>query len=158
MTYEEYMNKAYSEIIKECATVICNRIVNKIVRLLQSFKRGSNMMQSPKDSGLDNIWDEICVQTQGQEFIMWGAYEKTMFNLVEDCVSKCTETEKKMLWFQTESFWDWYVELDDDNPDDWFDKDGFPSAYEDDSVINYVYDELINKSMNYTNQRIENYI
>lgn len=43
---------------------------------------------SGDDSGLKNVWEEICVQLQGDESIYWGVYEGVIRNLISDAINK----------------------------------------------------------------------
>lgn len=40
------------------------------------------------NSGLNNCWDEICIQTQEEYSIAWPAYKITIESIIEDCLNK----------------------------------------------------------------------
>lgn len=40
-------------------------------------------LQSGDDSGLQTIWDELCVQAQVEYSVVWDAYEDTMMVIIE---------------------------------------------------------------------------
>jgi len=42
----------------------------------------SDGMQSGDDTPLKNIWDEVCVQVQGEESAMWDTYSETIQSLI----------------------------------------------------------------------------
>jgi hypothetical protein len=39
-------------------------------------------LQSGVDSGLTNTWEEICVQVQGEQSVLWDAYDVTVRQIV----------------------------------------------------------------------------
>ena len=55
-----------SEIVSKLGASVLDRLVRGVVRDLQAMKDG---LQSGDDSGLANIWDEVCVQVQYQESV-----------------------------------------------------------------------------------------
>jgi len=44
------------------------------------------------DSGLTNVWEEICIQRQVEESVHWDAYENTIENFVKDEFDKQPES------------------------------------------------------------------
>lgn len=63
-----------STIVADLAEQVCKRITRSTIRGLQSMERGL----SPEDSGLENPWDEICVQVQCQESIYRSRLDELM--------------------------------------------------------------------------------
>ena len=59
-------------LLAKFAEPICRRIAYSVRRELQSWDKTS--MQSGDDSGLKNLWDEICVQAKGEQSIFWEMY------------------------------------------------------------------------------------
>jgi hypothetical protein len=47
-----------------------------------------NMLMSGEDSGLQNVWEEICVQKQVDYSMYWDAYENTIENCIKTSLSK----------------------------------------------------------------------
>jgi hypothetical protein len=70
-------------------------------RTIIQLQRLSCGMQSGDDSGLANIWDEICVQAQGEESVSWESYLDLMRKLIEQQLSKLKPHEVGALWLQT---------------------------------------------------------
>lgn len=66
-------------IISRLADLECKRLSRKVIRGLQKMTEG---MQSGDDSVLANVWDEVCVQVQGQEFVMWDVYLDTISSVI----------------------------------------------------------------------------
>jgi hypothetical protein len=72
--------KYHDNIIKFLAHHACLGISQKVVGTLRKITDG---MQSGDNSGLKNIWDEICVQMQDEQSTMWDAYEDTICHIIE---------------------------------------------------------------------------
>ena len=64
--------KPEEKIVEELASEIGKRITRKTIRDLQ--KMGEEFMSSG-DSGLENVWDEICVQVQYDKSMFWDLYD-----------------------------------------------------------------------------------
>ncbi len=52
-------------------------IINQLKAL-----NGEDFLLSGDDSGLENIWEEICVQAQGERSFHWDAYEEVISNFI----------------------------------------------------------------------------
>jgi hypothetical protein len=79
------MSSKFSEsaVIRAFAEEICQRLTRKMIDRLQEMKDG---LQSGDGSGLENTWDEICVQIQYEQSIYWDAYDSTVRQMVEAVV------------------------------------------------------------------------
>ena len=91
-------------ILKDIAARECSRISRKTVRTLQKMRDG---MQSGEDSPLQNIWDEICVQVQSEESVMWWAYRDTIEGIIAIEVDLLDLPTKKAIWLQTDGYENW---------------------------------------------------
>lgn len=89
----------------------CQRIAGKVLRGLQRITKG---MQSGDDSGLANLWDEVCVQVQGQESGMWDYYWEMMRDMIEKQVDTLSAELTEAIWLQTEEGSDWASDRDSD--------------------------------------------
>ena len=86
-----------SAIVSAVAEAAGKRIARKTIRALQKMTD----RLSGADSGLANVWDEICVQAEVEESVFWNVYEDIARKAVEEFTSKIAEYEKHALWFQT---------------------------------------------------------
>ena len=99
MTYEQRLLAGYSHIIECHAETCVKRIARKTFHHLQKCKRESGMMQSEPDSGLENIWDEVCVQVQREHSALWDLYEEYILTSITGFLeTDCTTAEKQMIW------------------------------------------------------------
>ena len=135
---------ARDKIIWKLANRACNRISRRVIRTLQNMTEG---MQSGNDSRLKNIWDEVCVQVQGQESMMWEAYLDTMRSVIVRALPQVDLEAKQAIWLQTSNGLDWEAnEESEDTPAD------------DDDIAEYILNEYVRSAAaDWTNSRIEKY-
>src|SRR5688500_13420926 len=100
------------EIISGLANKACEAISGKVIRALTKMTDG---MQSGDDSGLKNVWEEICVQVQGEESVFWEAYLETIESLILKEVSELDAATKQAIWLQSEQGIDWRYNNEDEN-------------------------------------------
>ncbi|EMS31165.1 hypothetical protein C943_02312 [Mariniradius saccharolyticus AK6] len=83
------MLKYESQIVTYFAEKIKNEIVRKCIRDLQRCK----VTLSGQDSGLINVWEEICVQIQGEYSFYWDSYEETVELFLQPYLEKLNQYE-----------------------------------------------------------------
>lgn len=128
-----------SQLISIFALERVSKIVSQIIRQLQRFK----ITQSGEDSGLENTWDEICVQLQGEYSFHWDVYEETFFNLVQEKVNKLASHEQLAIWLQTS-----YGE----------DEDDLESKYDPSEVCHHIKSIIFQKAGDWSNKKIRKYL
>lgn len=87
-------------LLEKYAEPLCRRIAYGVRRDLQTLFDTS--MQSGDDSGLNNLWDEICVQVQGEESIFWDMYVDLIDSCIESRANKLKPHELMTIWWQNE--------------------------------------------------------
>src|SRR5262249_53262429 len=92
------------EIIRQMAERQCEHLCRKVILALQKM---TDCLLSGDDSLLKNVWDEMCVQVQGQESGFWEAYLNTLEQLISQQVQPLETTIKQAIWLQTEAGFDW---------------------------------------------------
>lgn len=133
-------------IIKGVSDIRCKKISSKVIRYFQKMKEG---MQSGEDTPLKNVWDEICVQVQGEESIFYSYYLDAARRYIYYEVEKLDECIKKAIWIQTDQYFDWQ---DDDNKHE-------ALIYSEDDIIEYILHHFVlRKAEEWTNKRIESYL
>ena len=124
----------------------CKRIARKVVRALQGMTEG---MQSGDDSGLANLWDEVCVQVQGQLSIMWDYYEDIMLQMIEKQVHLLSVELTKAIWLQTDNGFDW----------DFDEEDSTEVEYSEDDIVDHILSQYVLKfACDWNNRCIEKYM
>lgn len=134
------------DILKPFAVNIARNLTDRCIAYLKDIEASL----SGDDSGLLNVWNEICVQIQGEHSIFWDAYDETVRSFVSGHVSELKDYEQKALWYQCEEYWDWCI-YDRQNEDE------APPIIEED-ITNYILTEFIYpEAMEYTNESIEDF-
>ena len=134
------------EMIRKIAESQCERLCRKIILALQKM---TDCLHSGDDSILQNMWDEVCVQVQGEESVLWGAYLDTMEHLLSHHVQPLEMAIKQAIWLQTDESFDW--ECEDATSDD------IPYC-EDDIVYHILHEYVLSKAVDWSNARIEQYL
>jgi hypothetical protein len=143
------MSSKFSEsaVIRAIAEEICQRLTRKMIADLQKMK---DALHSGDGPGLENTWDEICVQVQYEQSIYWDVYDSTVRQMVEAEVEKLSPHEREAIWLQTPEANDW--EFDEES-----EHDHYPVCNDD--IVGYVVKERIyHEAGRYNNQRIREYL
>lgn len=104
-------------------------------------------MPSGYDSPLKNIWDEICIQVQGEESFAWDAYLDTIQDIIKSEVMKLDTAVKQAIWLQTDRGLEWEPE----------DNDTQASPYNEDDIVHYMCDLVVSAASDWENKHIEKY-
>ena len=97
MTAEQAVVAAY-------AGLLAKQIIPAVIADLQALTEN---LQSGDDSGLTNIWEELCVQVQGEESVDFELYVDIVDDAIEASLKKIGKSEVLALWLSTEEGWDW---------------------------------------------------
>ncbi|SFB07261.1 hypothetical protein [Algoriphagus aquimarinus] len=128
-----------SQVLSVFAKECISKAVSQIIRKLQCFK----ITLSGEDSGLENTWDEICVQLQDGYAYKWDLYEDTVLDLIEEEVNKMPTHEQLAIWLETESAYS-YDE----------DEDDLESTYDPTEVCHHIKGHIYKKAGDWSNKRI----
>jgi hypothetical protein len=93
-----------SGVVRNLAEAVCKRVTRKVIRDLQELDDG---LQSGDDSGLTNAWEEICVQIQGEQSVLWDVFDLTVRGVIQTEVARLPEYEQEAIWLQTPEGDDW---------------------------------------------------
>jgi hypothetical protein len=136
-----------SAVIRAFAEEICQRLTRKMIDRLQKM---TDALHSGDGSGLENTWDEICVQIQSEQSIYWDAYDSTVRQMVEAEVEKLSSHEREAIWLQTPEADRWE-----------FDEESGRAPYPvcNDDIVEYLVKERIyHEAGRWNNQRIREYL
>lgn len=141
------MNLPLSEakIVKALAEAVTQRCIQTAIKDLDNL----NDTCSGEGSQLETIWEEICVQVQWEQPLIWEVYEETVKAEIGGLVAELPSHEKQAVWLQTEAGTDWKLEDPDERDSDPV-NDDHVEAY----LINLVYDE----AERWSNERIRAFI
>jgi hypothetical protein len=134
-----------SAIARAVAQEAAQRITRKVVADLQTMTETF----SGDDSVLVTTWDEICVQVQHQESVLWDVYDETVLGVVRNYVAETAKHEREAIWLQTDAGFDWGCE----EPED---RETYPPI--EDDIVNYLVRDVYSQAADWSNARIEAYL
>lgn len=138
-------------ILAEIADGECRRLSRKTIVYLQGIRAG---LLSGEDSPLRNAWDEICIQVQHEESVVWFVYQETIEGFVRSRVQDLPLAVRQAIWLHTGSAEDWEKEAA--NREGTY-REQTP-AFEDDIVDYVVQGFVLSSAMDWTNHRIKAYL
>ena len=100
-----------STIVRDFAEDVCRRLTRRVLRSLRGM---TDTRLSGDDSGLTNVWDEVCVQVQFEQSVFWDAYEQTVTALVAGEFAKLSLHEREAVWLQSPEGANWSCEDEDE--------------------------------------------
>ena len=107
-------------------------------------------MLSGNDSGLMNLWEELCVQIQGEQSFHWEAYEELIAQLVAREIELLQPHEREAIWLQTPAGESW--DNEDQQP-----REEYPVRADD--IVEYLKgDYICRKAGDRSNRRIRDYL
>jgi len=135
-------------IVRRLAEQVCQRVTRRVIRYLQELVDG---LQSGDDSGLTNAWEEICVQVQGEQSVLWDAYYDVMVRqIVSMEVPGLPEHERDAVWLLTPEGEQWDAEEEGERE---------KSPVAEDNIIDYLANEYVYPAAgNWSNPRIRKYL
>jgi len=138
--------KYRDKIIKEIAQDHCRKISGKVIRKFKKMKEG---MQSGDDTPLKNIWDEICVQVQGEESVFYDIYQYMIRSSIQYEVENLKDEIKQAIWLQTDRGFEW--EYGDESHAE-------ATCCEEDITDHIFYKFVLSAAGDWTNKRIEKFL
>ncbi len=145
------INNIYEKITSELADCYVKKTVTRTISALQKDKT----KLSGEDSGLENLWDEICVQVQNQHSGSWGLYEDHVYNYVSGYVNQLAPFEKSAIWLLTENGENWhYGNMQNEetlNPT--------MVIFNEEDVVEYITNQILySEAENWTNKKIRAFL
>lgn len=138
------------QIVAKFANKISDQIITGVIRSLQKMNSDREMLSG--DSGLKNVWEEICVQAQGQHSFCWSAYIHLMESLLYSNLERLRPYEQIALWALTEEGWDYIYDYHADDVD----LSEVPVTQDDN--LKKLMGELLSKAADYENVRISKFL
>lgn len=135
--------KSGRDILGPFAYDLTKRITEKSI----SFFQDSSQTISADDSGLENIWEEICVQVQSEHSFYWNAYDEIVRSRITGYVNVLKGHEKLALWYLTDGYCNWKPTSEDEKP----------PVYDGD-IIGYIIRDFYKEAGNFTSDAIEAFI
>ena len=133
------------QICRDFADDVVERLVASQVRALQEMASGL----SGECSGLSSVWEEVCVQVQGEHSFYWETYLQTIRDCAAGEVDELKSYELEALWLTTEGGDDW------DNLDP-AERDPNPVCVED--VVELLIEELLSRAGDFQSPNISEFL
>lgn len=109
----------------ESASVVARRVARRAAYVLMAMREG---LHAGDDSGLVSVWDEICVQVQGQQSALCDAYDRTAYSVIYEEVQKAPPAPATTLWLETPASQQWVARQCQENGAE-------PAPYDADDVV-----------------------
>lgn len=150
------MSSVEKNLIREYAALAATAVAEGVVAALTKITD----TLSGDDSRLKNVWEEICVQVQGEESFFWSTYRDIMHDMVLAELEKLPRRDLVALWLQTDEGWDWHWDFQNEETSDVYRPSETPSPPCDlEAIANFVLEErLLTIAENYSNRNISAYL
>lgn len=136
-------------IVSAWATKLANKIVKDAINALTEMD-STEMLSG--DSGLKNVWEEVCVQVQDEQSFFWDTYVETMKSLLTGYVDLLDQNARLALWSSTDEGWSYLY----DHRDDEDGVDDVPVSAEE--IVLKLNDQLLSAAADFENSRIAKFI
>ena len=137
-------------IVAAWAKQLSDKLLKESISALEQMD--SSEMLSGDDSGLKNVWEEICVQVQDEQSFFWDTYVETMESLLSGYVELLDRDARLALWAVTDEGWAYIYDhhADDGGVED--------APVVEDEIVAKLKDELLSAAASYSNHRITKFL
>jgi hypothetical protein len=142
--------RAESAVANAWATELSERIVRQAITDLEEMPYDCPL--PGEDCGLESMWEEICVQVQGEPSYEWDVYVETMETIVGGLIEELPRSARLALWLKTDQGCDWLH----DHRDDERGEDAAPLC--NDEITAVLMSGLLEKARDFQNDRISRYL
>jgi hypothetical protein len=134
----------------EIAKALAAEVAGRITRRCMAELRKVDGLYQDGGKGLRNFWEEVCVQIQYDQSVMWDSYDDCIREMIRVQVANLARHEREALWLQTDEGFEWSLE-------DPADREGYPVILEE--VVDYLaHKHLYAAAGLWSNPRIRAYI
>lgn len=102
--------RAQDSVVAAVADSAASRIVGATVAWLKAQKA----QLSGDDTPLKNVWEEVCVQVQGDESFYWDVYKETAVTDLAARIESLRQHQQVALWLQTDQGFEWTLDQEDE--------------------------------------------
>ena len=142
------------KLLRKQSQLVGTRIARATARDLKLYR--DNLLSGP-DSGLRNVWDEICVQVQGERSFFWDAYRDMAMPHLAHHIDALPDVRRRLLWAGSPDGMMWIDEHEEAKYSPPVPGDDVPTGDTDD-VANWVFDCcLVPLADAYRSRRIERF-
>lgn len=142
---DSFQENYRKKIIAGIAKAECKKISSRVVEIFEGMTEG---MQSGDDSPLKSLWDEICVQVQGEESVFWSVYLDMLRVQIQSEVENLDTEIQHAIWLQTDKGID--SEIDHVGNE--------MERFCEDDIKDYIERIVLSAAADWTNEGIEKYL
>lgn len=135
-------------VIGPYAENLAHRIVQQVIRRFRKIPGES----SGADSELKNMWEEMCVQAQGEQSIFWDVFHANVDLEIANKVKKLEATDRLALWLQTDEGREWYLWQQE------HDANRESAPIDNNDIIEILWQQFLGEAEDYENDRICRYL
>lgn len=132
--------KLLLELNRVHVVLIADTVIQELIELTDK-----DFLLSEDDSGLINVWEEICIQKQVEESFHWDAYQNTIENFIGEEFEKQQEPIKQLIRYVGS------LSNNNYNTDEEYEGS-------DEDAIEEIRKAIIEKAMNYQSENIDLYL
>lgn len=134
------------------------KLVPQAIRQLQQLR--DDHLLSGEDSGLRDVWDEICVQVQYELSPQWSSYQLLIERVILRILEAVPPTSLHALWLETDAGEEWLDDLEEVATST---EPNSPSpvvglTYDKDDVVVFLRDRVVDAAADWSNSRIDRYL
>lgn len=147
----------FEELTHDCATEAAEAVTQRVVAALKKI----TVTLSGDDDGLENTWEEICVQVQGEESFFWDTYGEVMKDITRGELGNLPYRDLAALWLRTDDGWDWLSDVAyeaEQNTESARCSDAQHIPYDLNAIANNIHARLISIAEDDSNDNIEAYL
>jgi hypothetical protein len=151
-------------------TTQADKIADTVVAYaIRRLKRMTDCRLPGDDRNLKNVWEEICVQVQGDESLAWHDYVDVIETILVPAVAALEPAEKELVWLETDAGRDWKDQYDECAEND-RDPDISGNAHgggrvtwrslpvDAGEIANFLKDRLLAEAEDFANENIRRYL
>lgn len=130
-----------------------SQLSDKLIKdVIQSLEAMDSQEMLSGDSGLKNVWEEICVQVQDEQSFFWETYVETIESLLAGYLEMLDTNARIALWTLTEGGRDY---IDDHSTDD---EAGLNIPVDADEIVAMLRDGLLSAAANHESRSISRFL
>ena len=134
-----------ADIVRRVAEIAADRVTRNVIRDLEQMTE----RLSGDDFELKTTWDEICVQIQDQESVVWDAYDEIVRGMVGVFVAELPRHEQEAIWLQTEAGIEWTCEEPEKRE---------PYPVNQNEIVDQLACDVYSKAADWSNARVDAYL
>jgi hypothetical protein len=136
---------------------------------VRRLKRMTDCRLPGDDPNLKNVWEEICVQVQGDDSLAWHDYVELIESILRPAVDALNPIEQRTVWLAIAGGRDWESLHNDhaesereadstENADSNVQDDKYSPPVDAGEIVNYLKDLLLTEAEDFANENIRRYL